>query len=144
MFNLCSDKYLTFVFLITFFSSVIKVGSFFKKKISSKMILTGFIVLLFVCLSLSCEHVNLCNCERERNSRWSCMQTTCSCITIATSMIASSTKDVDIYVSSGVRKINVLGHMRVHIHAETQEQLSSMCNIGIVDVAWSGKIIDLR
>ena len=105
------------------------------------MILTGFIVLLFVCLSLSCEHVNLCNCERERNSRWSCMQTTCSCITIATSMIASSTKDVDIYVSSGVRKINVLGHMSVHIHAETQKQLSSMCNIGIVDVAWSGKTL---
>lgn len=90
-------------------------------------------MLLFVCLSLSCEYINLCNCERETNSRLSCLHTTCSCIKISKTMLDSSY--VDVYVSLSVREVDVEGDLIVSIHAETQEQLVDMCNRGI-DVKW--------
>lgn len=54
-------------------------------------------------------------------------------------MIESSTKEVDVYVSASVRKVDVIGRLEVHIHVETWDQLTDMCNTGVVDVTWNGK-----
>ena len=65
-------------------------------------------------------------------------------------MVASSSDDIFFDIPSGVRSLNILDDLKVHILVASQQQLSTMCSVGIVDIRWHndtvvcGKLLSLH
>ena len=53
-------------------------------------------------------------------------------------MIDSSSKDVILEITPGVRSLEILDDLRVHLIVKTKGQMSQdMCSFGIVDIQWT-------